>query len=140
MSESERQQMLVCAEMLALGQTLTRVARVGFACMLALGGAHMWNYPPAPGQFELGLTLWLAFFVWATGEWVASRVRLDRRLFGLMAQDRCGPEDLDRVLGRYGRPVQSRTSGALGLLRKQGLLVGLLMALLLVLVAVVEFL
>jgi hypothetical protein len=56
-----------------------------------------------------------------------------------MAQDRCGPEDLDRVLGRYGRPVQSRTSGALGLLRKQGLLVGLLMALLLVLVAVVEF-
>lgn len=125
LSETDREQSLVCARLLRLGRSLTRIARVS----VFLVGAPV--LPVLLGLVSAenrSAQVWAAFALlgWATAELLGWRLQLDRRLFEDFAAGRLSPSSLDTVLGLPQRAVALRVAGAQKLLRMLGAYTGCL--------------
>ena len=131
--ETERAQMGVCAELLELGRPIRLAGRAAFGIAALYAVTRLNGHPLASGEVVPPMVLWLSFITWAALEWLGYRVTLDRKLFLLFANGTYAVSDLDRLLEKPGRNTLERTQGALTLLRRMGVLAGLLCAMLLAL-------
>lgn len=131
--ETERAQMGLCAEVLELGLAIRLAGRAAFGIAALYATIRIGNYPLQLGQIVPPMLLWLSFVTWAALEWLGARVVLDRRLFLRFADGSFSVTDLDKLLDKPGRDILERTQGALTLLRRMGVLAGLLCGMLLAL-------
>ncbi|MBC7414696.1 MAG: hypothetical protein H7327_07155 [Herminiimonas sp.] len=127
MDNNEREQSAIVARVLTLNRSLTGVCRV-LALLHAfwLLGASMHG----PLALAMGISGALASAAWAYAEWLAARIHLDHLIFEDAAQGRFSFARLDEVLGVSPRTIAQRQVGALGLLRRSGMVTVLLVCLL----------
>jgi len=113
MRSDPRQQADAGSQALALGATLSAVART---CLPVGIIALLLNRADYAGIFCATL-----FLMWASSEWFGAQVRMDRRLFKRVAHATFQMESMDDILGRPSRSVSARIQGALKVLRCQAL-------------------